>query len=63
MCKLLNYAINENIKDMFGTNWDGTLQEQLLYNLNDSCFELLKDNEEFIKLKNRLKESNLKKQF
>ena len=63
MCKLLNYAINENTKDMFGTNWDGTLQEQLLYNLNDSCFESLKDNEEFIKLKNRLKESNLKKQF
>ena len=44
-----------------GTNWDGTLQEQLLYNLNDSCFELLKDNDSFIKLKKRLKKSNLKK--
>ena len=43
------------------TNWDGTLQEQLLYNLNDSCFELLKDKDEFIKLKSRLKESSLKK--
>ncbi len=44
-----------------GTNWDGTLQEQLLYNLDDVCFEVLKDNDEFIKLKNRLKESTLKK--
>lgn len=43
------------------TNCDCTLQEQLLYNLDDVCFELLKDNEEFIKLKKRLKKSDLKK--
>lgn len=36
------------------TNWDGTLQEQLLYNLDDSCFESLKNNEEFQKLQKRL---------
>lgn len=45
------------------TNWDGTLQEQLFYNLDDVCFGLLKDNDEFIKLKKRLKKSNPKKQF
>lgn len=44
-----------------GTNWEGTLQEQLLYNLDDACFELIKDNDAFIKLKKRLKKSNLKK--
>ena len=43
------------------TNWDGTLQEQLLYNLDESGFDQIKDNDEFIKLKNRLKESNFKK--
>lgn len=37
------------------TNWDGTLQEQLLYNLDDSCFDFLRDNEEFQKLQERLK--------
>lgn len=41
-------------------NWDGTLQEQLFYNLDDVCFVLLKDNDEFIKLKKRLKKSNPK---
>ena len=46
-----------------GTNWEGTLQEQLFYNLDDACFKLLKDNDEFIKLKKRLKKSNLKKYF
>lgn len=39
------------------TNWDGTLQEQLLYNLDDSCFESLKNNEEFQKLQKRLTQS------
>lgn len=43
------------------TNWDGTLQAQLLYNLDDSCFESLRDKEEFKKLKKRLEEVNLKK--
>lgn len=38
-----------------GTNWEGTLKEQLLYNLDDDCFAELKENEEFVKLKNRLK--------
>ena len=40
-----------------GTNWEGTLQEQLLYNLDDSCFESLKNNEEFQKLQKRLTRS------
>ncbi len=39
------------------TNWDGTLQEQLLYKLDDSCFESLKNNEEFQKLQKRLTQS------
>lgn len=43
------------------TNCDKTLQEQLFFNLDDSCFDQIKDNDEFIKLKNRLKDSNLKK--
>lgn len=43
------------------TNCDKTLQEQLLFNLDNSCFDQIKDNDEFIKLKKRLKESNLKK--
>lgn len=38
-----------------GTNWDGTLQGQLLYNLDDICFADLSENEEFKNLKNRLK--------
>ena len=43
------------------TNCDKTLQEQLFFNLDDSCFDQIKDNDEFIKLKNCLKDSNLKK--
>lgn len=43
------------------TNCDKTLQEQLFFNLDDSCFDQIKDNDEFIKLKNRLKDPNLKK--
>lgn len=43
------------------TNTDKTTKEQLLYNLGDSCFDFIKNNDEFIKLQNRLKESNLKK--
>ncbi len=39
------------------TNWDGTLQEQLLYNLGDSCFESLKNNKEFQELQKRLTQS------
>lgn len=40
-----------------GTNWEGTLQKQLLYNLDDGGFEFLKENEEFKDLKKRLKNS------
>lgn len=43
------------------TNCDKTLQEQLLFNLDNSCFDQIKDNDDFIKLKKRLKQSNLKK--
>ena len=37
-----------------GTNWEGTLKEELLYNLNDDCFLCLKDVYEFKNLKDRL---------
>ncbi len=40
------------------TNSDKTLCEELLLNLNDNCFEELKDNAEFIALKERLENSN-----
>ena len=40
------------------TNSDKTLCEQLLLNLNDNCFDTLKDNGEFIALKERLEGSN-----
>lgn len=36
------------------TNTDKTVKEQLLYNLDDKCFEFLKDNQDFINLKKRL---------
>lgn len=38
-----------------GTNWDGTLSKQLLYNLDEECFDGLKDSVEFKALKKRLK--------
>lgn len=37
------------------TNTDKTVKEQLLYNLDNSCFEFLRNNEEFIEIQNRLK--------
>ena len=37
------------------TNLDKPLKEQLLHNLDDTCFADLKENEEFKNLKNRLK--------
>ena len=37
-----------------GTNWEGTLKEQLLYNLEDNCFDELKEEEDFKSLKRRL---------
>ena len=40
------------------TNFDKTLCEQLLLNLNENCFEGLKDNAEFIALKERLESSD-----
>ena len=40
------------------TNSDKTLCEELLLNLNDNCFDTLKDNGEFIALKERLEGSN-----
>ena len=52
--------LNWNHKKII-TNCDKTLQEQLLFNLDNSCFDQIKDNDDFIKLKKRLKQSNLKK--
>ena len=37
------------------TNSDKTLCEQLLLNLNDNCFDFLKDNKDFIEIHDRLK--------
>ncbi len=36
------------------TNWDKSLKEQLLYNLDDTCFANLRENAEFKNLKKRL---------
>ncbi|MBE6762471.1 MAG: hypothetical protein E7551_09365 [Ruminococcaceae bacterium] len=38
-----------------GTNCDKTLKEQLLHNLDNTCFADLSENEEFKNLKSRLK--------
>ena len=43
------------------TNWEGTLQEQLLYHLDDSCFDILRNKEEFKKLQKRVETNSSKK--
>lgn len=40
-----------------GTNWEGTLKEQLFYNLDEPCFDLVKAQAPFRELLKRLKSS------